>query len=387
MRRNERRRGGTSRAISRARPACLSISRASAAGCSCSSASSHDTRFTRTDDAEISSRSSSTTTSAARRARGRRDRPAEDARGHGRRGADRVLERDAERVQVPHRLDHGQHGAGEHPSSRIGAPVARPRPRRRRADRCRRPRRPRRRIADERDSAAGGSPDKAHRLVGEVMPVDDQLHEHVGARQRHADDAGSRERNGRIALNRCVTVETPRSKAACACRQSRSCVRRRQRRPLEQARRSHRPRPEAPGRASSPSRGRRPAAGRAAQDRGRAGAREDACQALRRKERPSTWAPRTRGPRRSRGTARSASRSRLRRGDERRLIRGHPVEQRLARDAVVRASRQPGSRRRRSRSPGDRRTRDRERPRVPPGRPTSTMTPSSISTSPGTSSP
>ena len=64
---------------------------------------------------------------------------ADDPRGHGRRGADRVLERDAERVQVAHGVDHRQHRAGEdavlRASARRRADLDR---RRRRAGMCRR---------------------------------------------------------------------------------------------------------------------------------------------------------------------------------------------------------------------------------------------------------
>ena len=52
-------------------------------------------------------------------------------------------------------------------------------------------RRTRRRVADERDAARRPPPrSRQHRLVGEVVAVDDHLHVDVAARQRDADDAG-----------------------------------------------------------------------------------------------------------------------------------------------------------------------------------------------------
>src|ERR1700730_12192463 len=105
-------------AISRARADCLSISRARAAGCSCSSASSHDTRLAPTEDAD--DLEPVVQDDDVGEAAGLEDAeigPAENASRHGGRCAHRVLERNAECMQVANRLDHRQHGPGPYPIS------------------------------------------------------------------------------------------------------------------------------------------------------------------------------------------------------------------------------------------------------------------------------
>jgi len=102
---------------------------------------------------------------------------------------DRILERDPERMQVAHGVDHRQHRAGEHAvlahddaaraldldvAELIGARGLG------RSRGC---------VGDERDAPGSGRPDQAHGLVGQVVAVDDHLHEHVGPGERDSDDA------------------------------------------------------------------------------------------------------------------------------------------------------------------------------------------------------
>ncbi len=139
------------------------------------------------------SSSSSTTTRSARRPDldPARVREAEHRGGDRGGGVERLLERDAELVQVAHRLDHRQQAAGEH------AVVAAHRHRRGRRRRARRgvnspspSARSRDRVGDERDATRSRLPDEAHRVGGEVDAVDDDLDDDVGPGERRADEAG-----------------------------------------------------------------------------------------------------------------------------------------------------------------------------------------------------
>ena len=116
---------------------------------------------------------------------------ADHARRDGGGRVERRLERDAERVQVPHRVDHGQHAAGEDavavaPDDAVAhldrdvAEAVRAVAADARAGDC---------VGDEREAAAGRLPDHAHRVGGEVDAVEDDLDDHVGPGERRAGDA------------------------------------------------------------------------------------------------------------------------------------------------------------------------------------------------------
>ena len=148
-------------------------------------------------------------------------RQPEHARRHGRRGVDRLGERHAERVQVPHRLDHRQHAAGEHA---VGAAHGALVHLRRRG--CRRSTRRRSRPAAVIESVTSATrprrraPDDLHGLGGEVDAVEDQLDDHVVAGERRADDA-------RVAVQeRPHRVEEVRDRARRRGRRRRSPARR-----------------------------------------------------------------------------------------------------------------------------------------------------------------
>src|SRR3954468_18325694 len=107
---------------------------------------------------------------------------ADHARGNCGGGVERRLERDAEGVQVPNRVDHGQDAAREDAvpvaaydavahldrdvPEAVGAVPADPGA----GDR----------IGDESQAPAGRLPDHAHRVGGEVDSVEDDLDDHVG---------------------------------------------------------------------------------------------------------------------------------------------------------------------------------------------------------------
>ena len=110
-------------------------------------------------------------------------------RGHGRRRAERVRERHAERVQVPDRLDHRQRAAREHAVGAAGDAVAHVDLEAAQAVGAVADARAGDRVRDEGHAPAGGLPDELHRLGGEVDAVDDDLHDHVGPRERRAGDA------------------------------------------------------------------------------------------------------------------------------------------------------------------------------------------------------
>ena len=112
-------------------------------------------------------------------------------RGHGGRGTDGVLERNAERVQIADGIDHRQHRAGKRAVL----------PHRRRpgtdldGDLTKLERAVHRgacgsdRVGDERDAAGGAGPDEAHGLVGEVVAVDNHRDHDIGAGESDAGDA------------------------------------------------------------------------------------------------------------------------------------------------------------------------------------------------------
>ena len=138
----------------------------------------------------ISSRSSSTTTSAGPPTLEHSD-AGETAgpRGNGRRSGDRILERRAQRVQVPNRLQHREHAARElagrpardavaHVDGDAGQGVV-PIADAGGGDRVR----------DQREPPGGCPPDEQLRVTGEMVAVDDRLHDHVATRQRCARDS------------------------------------------------------------------------------------------------------------------------------------------------------------------------------------------------------
>src|SRR6266849_6080688 len=91
-----------------------SSSPAIAAGCSRSSVSSHDTGLTGAEDVDdLDPVVEHDDVSRAARLEHAEVGPADDPRRDHRGSADRVLERDPERVEVAHRLDHRQHRPGE----------------------------------------------------------------------------------------------------------------------------------------------------------------------------------------------------------------------------------------------------------------------------------
>ena len=128
------------------------------------------------------------------------------ARRHLGRGADRILERHAERVQVAHRVDHRQRAAGEH--------AARPRARRRRGSRRRRPRGGSAvvepgagdRVGDERDAVPAPPARPSLPVTGATCTPSRISWTTTSGRASAAPTMpGSRWWNGRIALKRCVT--------------------------------------------------------------------------------------------------------------------------------------------------------------------------------------
>ena len=114
----------------------------------------------------------------------------EDPRRDFRRGAQRRLERRAQGVKVPHRFDHRQRAARQHAvlpaddsvthlDSHLAERV------RAVAEMCSRDC-----VGDERDTVRGRRPGEQDCLAREVHPVDDQLHDHVGACERGTHDSG-----------------------------------------------------------------------------------------------------------------------------------------------------------------------------------------------------
>src|SRR5436190_8522780 len=105
---------------------------------------------------------------------------AERPAGHGRSGRDRVLERDAERVEVAERVDHRQDATREHAFGTADGAVVH-------LDVEAAERRVRAlaasgggdRVGDEREAAGGCVPGDERRLPGEVHAVEDDLHDHV----------------------------------------------------------------------------------------------------------------------------------------------------------------------------------------------------------------
>ncbi len=110
--------------------------------------------------------------------------------GHGARGLERLLERRADRDEVPDRLDHRQRAAGEHAvlaaddvvgdhdldlAERV-RPVAEPGARDR--------------VRDERHAAGRDPPEQPHDVRVEVDAVDDRLDDDLGPHERCADDPG-----------------------------------------------------------------------------------------------------------------------------------------------------------------------------------------------------
>ena len=246
-------------------------------------------------------------------------------------------------------------------------------------------RRPRRSPARSAPGAARQATSTASRR--DVVPVDDQLHDHVLARERRATRWPGRARMlGRIALNRCVTVAR-RGRTRGAPRRAVASVWPADDRDaagdelvdqLERAGELGRERDLA-----TPAL--RPAAGRAARGRARRSA-GTVVRAEPRGERngPSRCAPSTAARSPSAGIARSAATQRvLGRGDERRLEGGRAGgQQRLAGAGVARRGRpcievdageavdlevdesrrgDPASRRRAARRPRSRRRRPRRR--------------------------
>src|SRR5439155_24228287 len=94
---------------------CRSSRRASADGCSRSSDSSHDTRFTPAQHAhDLQPVVEDNDVRVPPRLEHAEIRPAENPCRHRGGRADSLLERDAERVQVANGVDHRQHRAREH---------------------------------------------------------------------------------------------------------------------------------------------------------------------------------------------------------------------------------------------------------------------------------
>src|SRR6266516_2938226 len=117
-------------------------------------------------------------------------RIAEHARGHVRCRPDRLLEGCSERVQVPHRVEHGQ-GASCELAVRTSCDavldlyVETAEAVRAVAEPC-----SGHRIGDERDATSSRPPDDVRGLGREVDAVEDDLHDHVVASERRASDAG-----------------------------------------------------------------------------------------------------------------------------------------------------------------------------------------------------
>ena len=120
--------------------------------------------------------------------------------------------------EVADRLDHRQRAAGEHAVRRGGRRRRGPRPRARRG-RTRRRRAPAPAIASVTSAtpARAPPPDEPARSSGARWTPSRMIWTTTSGRASAAPTMpGSRWQNGRIALNRCVTVRTPRSKAAFA---------------------------------------------------------------------------------------------------------------------------------------------------------------------------
>ena len=208
-----------SRAALRAESAWRSSRRASACGCSRSSVSSHDIAASRAEDGlnlepvvehdDVGGRAGLEEADVA---------AGEEARRHLGRRTDRLLERDAERVQVPHRVDHRQHACRRAFRPRASA-QRRPRPSTSTSPSWYVP--PfagpgsRHRVGDERDAAGRRTPRRAapSRRRGGGRRRSSARSRRRGRVSAAPAIPGSRERNGRIALKRCVTAPTPRSKA------------------------------------------------------------------------------------------------------------------------------------------------------------------------------
>src|SRR5918994_1447022 len=113
------------------------------------------------------------------------DDPGRDRRRRG----ERVRERHAERVQIPDRLQHRQHASREHvlraaraAASNLDLDVAQ-------AVAAVTLPRTRHRIGDEREPARGGAPDEQRSFVRNVVPIEDQLDDHVVAHEGRPRDA------------------------------------------------------------------------------------------------------------------------------------------------------------------------------------------------------
>ena len=180
------------------------------------------------------------------------------------------------------------------------------------------------RVRDEGDPAARGAPDDPSRLVGEVVPVQDDLHDDVVAGERGAGDAGI------AVLERPHRVEEVRDGGGAAVERPPSLARRWRR--SDRTRRRHPARCSASMSSSAPSSSGAsvivdtgPASSRRASSAASGSRRADAgCAPSRLGERkgPSRWAPITRGPIASRGTSASAAtRSASGRRDQGRLER------------------------------------------------------------------
>ena len=211
---------------------------------------------------------------------------------------------------------------------------------------------------------------------GDVVAVQDQLHDHVLTGQRRRPRCpGSRWPNGRIALKRWVTVRAPRSNAGVGLGGGRVRVAERDDDAAgSRAGRSARAPRAARARASSGPPVPRRAAARAAPGRDRDGA-EAGCtpSASAETNGPSRWAPRMRGPTPSaRDLAQCGDEVVLGRRDDRRLEGRHAgLEQAPRPPAGSRPRPRTRSRRRRSRSPAGRRSRG---PRSPgPRGPSATL--------------
>src|SRR5581483_7806988 len=104
-----------------------------------------------------------------------------------RRRLDRALEGSAQPDETPNRVRHRQHAACE-----LAACAAYLAPAHVDLDRADAPAPVARgpdRVGDEDDPAGGGPPRELGRLVGDVVPVEDQLHGHVVADERGRGDA------------------------------------------------------------------------------------------------------------------------------------------------------------------------------------------------------
>ena len=139
----------------------------------------------------ISTLSSRITTSAGRLHFEATDlRQAEDARRDGGGRVDRLSERDAELVQVLHRLDHGQRAAGEDAVGPADCPAAHLHVEAPEGIGAVARTGGSNRIGDERDSPGRRAPHDLNDLRREVHSVEDQLDDHVVADEGRPDDAG-----------------------------------------------------------------------------------------------------------------------------------------------------------------------------------------------------